>query len=312
MEKTRINISVSVIMPAYNAEPWINEAIDSILAQTFPVLEILAVDDGSTDNTAEIIHSYPEPVKYIYQEHRGVSAARNTAIRAAKGDFVAFIDADDYWHPRKIELQVNLLAEKKLEWASCETQAFDSTTREYIDGLFAPMRDGDILQPLLLNDFIGSATPIVRRTVFERAGYFNEEYDARIGEDWDMWLRIASEYPLGVVREKLAFHRLHSTSTMSTTSIADRTRSLVGVVERALKRNPEELDGIAKQALANIYHGAGVRLMKQDEYKDARQYFLKELRYRPFNLETWVYILLSIAGPGISKALISIKRLLFK
>ncbi|MBV5323517.1 glycosyltransferase family 2 protein, partial [bacterium] len=139
--------------------------------QTYTVLEILVVDDGSTDNTAGIVRSYPEPVKYVYQEHHGVSSARNMGIRMAKGDFVAFIDSDDYWHPAKVERQIDLLIENKLEWVSCETQPFDSVTRQYIEGLTSPMQEGDVLKPLLMNDFIGSATPIVRRNVFDRVGY---------------------------------------------------------------------------------------------------------------------------------------------
>jgi glycosyltransferase involved in cell wall biosynthesis len=303
---------VSVVIPVFNSAAWIKEAIDSILAQTFPVLEILVVDDGSIDETAKIVQTYGGPVVYLYQEHCGVSAARNRAIAAAHGDCIAFIDGDDYWHPNKIEAQIKLLNQDGLAWVSCETQPFDSNTRQHVNGLTLPMRDGAVLEALLMNNFIGSATPIVRRSVFEHVGYFNEAYEARIGEDWDMWLRIAAFYPLGVVYGKLAFQRLHSESTMSSTTMKEKVRSLIGVVERVVNQDPERLSPLKHRALANVYYNAGVQLIKLGQYKDARGYFFSELKYRPLKIESWIYLLMSIMGPGLSKPFINLKQLLRK
>lgn len=312
MTKRQLCESVSVVIPAHNSAAWIRETLDSILTQTCPVLEILVVDDGSTDNIVDILRWYHEPVKYVYQGHRGVSSARNSGIRMAKGDFVAFIDADDFWHPGKIKAQLELLFEQELMWVSCETQPFDSNTQQAVKDLTLPMQDGDVLESLLMNNFIGSATPMIRRSVFDRAGYFNEAYEARIGEDWDMWLRIASYYPLGVVREKLAFQRLHSGSTMSSTSMKEKVLCLVGVIERAVDREPRRLNPLKHNALANIYYRAGVQLMKENQYGQAREYFFLELQCRPLKIESWIYLFMSMAGPGVSKMLIIIKRLLWK
>ncbi len=303
--------SVSVIIPTYNSASWINETVQSILKQTYPVLEILVVDDGSTDNTVDVVSSYQNPIKYIYQNHRGVSSARNRGIQMARGDLIAFLDADDYWDPRKIEAQVNLLHDRSLMWVSCETQPFDAITRTMIREITSPMQEGDILDALLLNNFIGSATPIVRKSIFEQVGYFNEAYDARIGEDWDMWLRIASRYPLGVVRERLAFQRLHSDSTMSSTSMAEKVKALEGVIYRAVTNNYEKLKPFEPFALANIYYSAGVQLMKQDQYRDAQSYFFRELRYRPLKLDTVVYLFLTLLGPEISGPILKLKHLLW-
>jgi len=304
--------TVSVVIPVFNAAAWIKETIDSILTQTYPVLEVLVVDDGSTDETAGIVQAYDNLVVYISQKHCGVSAARNRGISTAKGDLIAFIDGDDYWHPRKIEAQIKLLNKSGYAWASCETQPFDSDTRQYIYGLTLPMQDGDVLAPLFLNNFIGSATPIVRRSVFDHVGYFNEAYEARIGEDWDMWLRIASNYPLGVVYQKFAYQRLHPGSTMSSTSMKEKVQSLVGVIERAVNKETYRLKPLKRQALANIYYSAGVRLVKQDQYRDAREYFLRELQCRPMKVESWIYLFMSMTGQGVSKILINLKRLLLK
>ena len=302
--------TVSVVIPVFNVAKWLKQTIDSILAQTFPVLEILIVDDGSTDDTAEIARSYGGLVIYMRQDHRGVSAARNLGIAAAKGNFIAFIDGDDYWHPHKIEAQLKLLKENDLAWVSCEIQPFNSDTGMLVDGLALPMRDGDILKALFLNNFIGSATPLVRRGVFEQAGLFNEAHEARIGEDWDMWLRIASIYPLGVVYERFAFLRLHGSSAMSSTSMEEKVRCLVGVIERAAARDASRLCPLKGEALAGIYYNAGVQSFKQGQYPQARNYFLCELKYRPLKIESWTYWIMTKLGPGFSNLLINIKRFL--
>lgn len=300
--------TVSVIIPVFNAAAWIQQTIESILTQTVPVLEILAVDDGSTDNTADIIREYGSPVVYINQQHQGVSAARNRGIRTAKGNLIAFIDGDDHWHPRKLEAQIRLMEQKDLQWVSCEIQPFDSDTGAFVDGLTSPMQDGDVLKALFLNNFIGSATPLVRRNVFDQVGLFNEAYEARIGEDWDMWLRIASLHLLGVVYEKLAFLRLHGSSAMSSTSMNEKVKCLVGVVERAVERDSARLAPLKGKALAGIYYNAGVQSFKQGQYRQAYDYFLLELKYHPLKIESWVYLLMTKLGPGFSRRLVNLKR----
>src|ERR1044072_212389 len=102
--------SVSVVIPTYNSGPYLLEAIDSLLAQTLLPSEIIVVDDGSSDDTPARLKDYRGRIRYIYQENMGVSAARNRGIEAANGDFIAFLDADDIWHPRKLEFQMETFA----------------------------------------------------------------------------------------------------------------------------------------------------------------------------------------------------------
>ena len=303
---------ISVVVPTYNSAQWIRETLDSVLAQSLSVLEILVIDDGSTDDTAKIVGSYGPPVSYVYVVHAGVSAARNLGIRMAEGNYVAFVDADDYWDSSKIEAQMRLLVSHGLAWASCLTRPFDDQTGKKISGPVPLMPDGDILEALLLNNFIGSATPLIRKSVFDQVGCFDESYGARIGEDWDMWLRIASHYPLGVVQTELAFQRLHPESTMSRASMRERTYCLCGVVERAVTRDWQRLGPLRNRALANIYYRAGVQLMKRNEYREAQVYFLRELGYFPPRMESLVYLFLSLLGPNLSGPLIAVKRFCWK
>src|SRR3954451_14848952 len=104
--------AISVIIPSYNSARWISEAVDSVLAQTLVPQQIIVVDDGSRDDTRSRVRRYGPPVEYIYQPNQGVSAARNTGMQAATGEFVAFLDADDVWHPRKAEFQLRVFSER--------------------------------------------------------------------------------------------------------------------------------------------------------------------------------------------------------
>jgi len=193
---------VSVIIPTYNSVKCIRRAIDSVLAQTYSDYEIIVVDDGSTDNTAQVVKSYGGKVRYIYQENAGVSVARNTGIAAAKGQWIAFLDADDEWLPEKLKKQMELLARcSELVW--CATNYYQSdgksrkprisvsslekalAGREYIENYFA--------EAARKRCHIGTPTVVVHRTVFEDLGGF--EPGRAAGEDFDMWCRIAFHYP---------------------------------------------------------------------------------------------------------------------
>lgn len=303
--------SISVVITAYNASKWIRGTIDSILAQTYPVLEVIVVDDGSTDDTAEIVSSYGENVKYVYQGNSGQPMARNLGIRKCKGSFIAFVDADDYWHSQKLEKQIDLIRSQGWAWVVSDSEWINGKG-EKMKMPGPPMQEGDVLEALLMGNFIISATPIIRRDVFDQVGFFNQDPSARIGEDWDMWLRIAARYPLGIVSEKLTFVRVHPASMMSVTSVNEKVQGLEGVVIRAVDREPDRLKHLKHNALANIYYRAGVQLVKQNQYKDAREYFFREIQYRPLKIESWIYLFMSMAGPGVSKTLIIIKRLLWK
>lgn len=192
---------ISVVIPAYNAEKWIGRAIESVLNQTIVPAEILVVDDGSTDGTAQAIEEYGSRVRYIYQENAGCAAARNRGIEAATGQWIAFLDADDEWYPHKLELQVAILSRHKhLKWCAC---SYDIHTRsgsqqrtighrsrrEFVrvgflpNALRAARRDSPFHTPGML----------IHRSVFARVGLFDESLSQT--SDNDMWWQIAMHYP---------------------------------------------------------------------------------------------------------------------
>lgn len=206
---------VSVIVPAYNAEAFIDQTLNSVLSQTYKNIEVLVVDDGSQDRTAEIVKSIAQKdhrVILLQQSNTGVAAARNLAIQKSRGEYIAPLDADDIWYPQKIEKQVQCMLQAELcvglvyTW-SVYIDEEGIPTGEYVD----INREGDVYIELLYENFIGNASaPLIRRTCFERVGYYNcklKEHNGQGLEDWDLYLRTAECYQFRVVLEFLLGYR---------------------------------------------------------------------------------------------------------
>ena len=160
----------------------------------------------------------------------------------------------------------------------------------------------DVLEQLLMDCFVLSPTPVVKKTVFDEVGYFietNESNAPQIGEDWDMWLRIADRYPLGMVHETLALKREHPASSMMNTSAEEKLRLQALVVERAIARQPTRLGPLKNRALAKLYLAHGATLLKQGQYGPARSLIALAWQLNPFNLSTGAYWLILHSGePG--------------
>lgn len=254
---------ISVVIPAYNAESFIGETLESVRVQTFSDYEVIVVDDGSTDRTAEIASGY-DGVTVIGQSNRGEAGARNTGIRAARGKYVAFLDADDIWLPSKLEKQAShLVAHPPTAWTYTDALVFDSATRRTICRIGARIRlhEGGILRPLLLRSFIPSATPVVMRSALIDAGFFDEARERRIGEDWSMWLRIAERHAIKLIDEPLAMIRMHSTNMTRLVDPFEAYRSKRAILDGAIERNPGAAAGVRLRARANIAVSAGLRYL---------------------------------------------------
>jgi len=206
---------VSVIIPCYNHAHYLPDAVNSVLAQTFTDWEALIVDDGSTDNTREVAAQFTDSrIRYIYQENRGLSGARNTGIRAAEGEYLAFLDADDLLTPTFFETCLAALR--------ADTELAGVYTRNhFVDeaGNLLPRRGGQALAGtafrarILEGGFFPPVSAMVRRTVVVEVGMFDEQLTSV--EDWDLWLRLSARYPLQGIAEPLVCYRVYAGS-MST------------------------------------------------------------------------------------------------
>lgn len=221
---------VSVLIPTYNCGKFLGEAIDSVLAQTFTDFEIIVVDDGSTDDTAEVVARYPE-VKYFPIQHSGVSTARNTAIAKATGEFVVFLDADDLWAPDKLEKQVAYLDEH----ADCML-VFTKAENFYQN----EEKDRTERQLELFNSSLERCviTCAIRRSVFEKYGVFRTDYPH--GEDTQFMFRLSiSGLSLDhCIPEALYRRRIHSNNISLTHESAgpNRVMSIMADAVRQVKK----------------------------------------------------------------------------
>lgn len=198
------NASVSVVIPAYNAEWCVERAVDSVLAQTRQPLEILIVNDGSTDDTAAKAQGFRDRIRLIDQPNGGLSSARNTGIRLAKGEWIAFLDADDYWLPRKLEQQLQLL-EMNPALGFCSTGArVETPSGAELNLWHCPIKTDSTLHTIFNQNaaIAGSGSAVLaRRDLLLETGLFDESLQSL--EDIDMWLRLAAITHYGCVEEPL-------------------------------------------------------------------------------------------------------------
>ncbi len=206
--------SVSVIIPTFNRKCLIIETIESVLAQTFGDFEIIVVDNGGTDDTASVIEQFNDSrIRYHWQEPTGRPAPpRNKGLQMARGKYIGFLDSDDLWIENKLESQLAMFENNPaLKWVYCKVAGFDHVTGNVKESNSGEVYyEGDVCHQLIRHNFIPSASPLIRKTVFNVVGEFNENPILFAREDWELWLRIAAIYPIGFVSEVLAKYRIHS------------------------------------------------------------------------------------------------------
>jgi GT2 family glycosyltransferase len=208
---------VSVVIPAYNAANYIHSTVASVLAQTYHDYELIVVDDGSTDATREVLQVFGQQLKYIYQKNQERSAARNTGIRAASGELIAFLDSDDLWHPEKLERQVVALDEYPTAVLTYCQAAYMNHLGEPVSrfGNWIDRNDeaetvlADRSRELFVGDVVcgGGSTPMVRRIIIDRVGFF--DLNLTYPEDWDYWARLSRIGPFVYIPEPLVRYRVY-------------------------------------------------------------------------------------------------------
>jgi len=283
---------VSVIIPTYNRREYVQEAIDSVLAQTYPHYEIIVVDDGSTDGTGDVLKAkYGDRIRYVWQENQGESAARNRGIEMARGEYIAFLDSDDLWMPEKLEKQVAFLeAHPDVGAVICQALAIDAegSQREGMPVLGGGLKLEDLSIERLLykNSAVGPGTVLVsRRCLVQEIGGF--DVSIRYGEDWDFVLRLRLQTGIGIVPEPLAKVRLHRSNQWRLPKKEDVERSLTDhlrLLERtfeACRSRVQDWDALRRRSLARQYAEAAFNGYARGLYARAQRWLAEAVSLDP-------------------------------
>lgn len=275
--------SLSVIIPAYNYGRFIAEAIESVLVQTMRPVEIVVVDDGSTDDTAEMVARFGDAVKYIRQENAGVCIARNRGVAESNGELIAFLDADDIWEPTKLEKQVAKFAEDaRIGLVHCGMREFDSESGEtiamHLDGMEGSVADALLLweQPVIVGP---GGTIMVSRKAFDEAGGFDPRMAC--GEDWDLCYRIARKYKVGFTPEPLVNYRSHGAAAHR--NVREMELGMGLFYEKAFAEGGDVLR-LRRRALGNYNRVLAGSYFRSGNYADFLRTATKSIWFRPASI----------------------------
>jgi len=337
-ERSKENPTVSIIIPTYNRAHLIGQAIQT--NQTYQDLEIIVVDDGSSDNTEDVVRSLKdERIRYIrHEKNKGATAARNTGIKAAKGDYIAFQDSDDEWLPQKLEKQMNVFetVSPKVGVVYTGFLRIENDKKEYIPYSWVTQKEGDIHRELLKGNFIGTPVLLVRKECFEKAGMFDERLPRL--QDWELVLRLSKYYDFKFVDEPLLKSPYMPDSISSSEKAWIKALKLIlskhlddfiedkkslakyyfgigiylclnneitegeSYIAKALEMNPD------RQLLSENYFIIGRRLYLNSNLKNGRNYLIKAIKTYPFNIKLLLVAFISFFGHGIYKKSVNFYR----
>lgn len=261
---------VSVVIPSYNHAQYLGEAIQTALNQTYRDFEIIVVDDGSTDNTPQVLAGFGDPVRCIRQENRGLAAARNAGVLAARGEFVAFLDADDSW-------LAEYLAKMLAAFGNDASVGAVYSGWHYVDssGKLLPRTNIQVLerdemyQAMTFMDFLIPSCVVVRRECFDRLGLFDETFRAAQGcEDWDMWIRVLARYAMVGVPQALVKYRVHGDNMSSNLEQMERAKQVVVAKHFGTE---EQKTNAHRRAYGGLYLSSAYAYLERGDMDKGRQ-----------------------------------------
>lgn len=283
--------TVSIIIPTYNRAHLLGRAIQSVLNQTYKDFELIVVDDGSTDNTEQIVRSFSdERIRYVrHKKNKGVAAARNTGIKTARGEYMAFQDSDDEWLPEKLEKQTGIFETALPEVGVVYTgvHRLKNNRKAYIPSSGITQKEGYIFSSLLKGNFISTPAALVKKECFQRAGMFDERFPS--AEDRELFIRISKYYQFRCIDEPLviAYHQPDSISANQSA----RVRALELIYEKHFEDIKKD-----RRVLASHCLNLGHHLCAGGELNRGRNYLIKAVKAHPLNIKFLGAALASLLG----------------
>jgi len=318
------NPLVSVVIPAFNCASFISETLEGVYQQTYVNWEIVVIDDGSTDDTKSALEPHMHRIRYFYQENKGTAAARNAGIQRARGEFVAFLDNDDYWVPEKLDLQVralqahpdcglvfsdgkeiagstilrdSLMAKRLHHWVN---QRGDQESRATHGWLF---------NELIMENLIYSVSGVmVRKISVEKIGGFDESIT--IADDYDFYLRLTQLYPVAFLQACLYIWRYRKDSQSGPKESRNYRwgKAMIQVLEKNSRIIPSEFETQVRKRLQDMYWQIGWQEFNQARLHDSRQMFLACLRHNWFFMPAVLSLFASYLSPSFVKKIRDVKQ----
>lgn len=295
----------SAVVPAYNAGRFIHDAVSSILSQDLPASEVIVVNDGSTDNTAEVLASFGDRIKVIEIENSGPSTARNVGVNAAIGEWIAFLDADDRWWPGHLNLLESWINEHPgAGLIHTDEMVIDEEGKE-LKPMHTKTDRRETFCSILLDPTVTTSATAVRRSCFDGVGMFLP--GLKSGQDWDLWLRIARLFPVIHVPQISIYYRRHSGGIGHTRGLAKRDDNLF-IVSRAAAEATQLPESLLRRARANCYLESAVRMLVTMDTAQARRDIMSALREYPLLPKAWVLLMVALGGPKAAQAAVAWRR----
>jgi glycosyltransferase involved in cell wall biosynthesis len=300
---------VSIILPTYNSVQFIEEALESIRQQTFRDYEVIVVDDGSEDQTGEIVKQCGEKLRYLYQDHGGPAKARNRGIGESTGKYVAFLDSDDLWLPTKLEKQVDMMDRNpELGMVITENLCFNDR------GVLIPsmgkkkrLMEGDIAKNIFLHSWVVTPTVMVKKEVFDQVGLFEEEL--QLAEDDNMWVRIAANFKVGLLDEVLVKVRDHPSRTiLDRKKMFESVRANIELLSYKYTGVHERIKSAIPLKYSRLYFEMGYFSFENQNFIEARTAFRQGINSYAWYWKNYVYLLLSCLPKKLVQKLKTVKR----
>jgi GT2 family glycosyltransferase len=277
---------LSIVIPAYNVAPYVKSAVASALDQTMSRIEVIVVNDGSTDTTRAVLRDLEEQRRdsrlvVVDQQNGGLSVARNTGMKHCSGRYIGFLDADDLWHPQKAEKHIARMDADPDIGMTFSYSSYVDEDDHPLDGMLVPRKAVPSLFDMIhRNQFGNGSSPVVRRECFTTAGVFNE--GLRSCEDWEMWCRILhnTHFRAVLVPEPLTIYRLRHTSL--TYSLKDFRRNADAAVASLRAMMPDVPPRVLREGHAELYRFIAWRAATSRRRVEALRYFAIALRHCPW------------------------------
>jgi len=311
MDKSLENPKVSVVIPTYNRAYLLPRTIKSVLNQTFQDFELIIVDDGSTDNTKEVVEDFQKQdsrIKYIWQENSGGPAKpKNTGIKNSKGEFLAFLDSDDEWLPEKLEKQLELFEkDKKLGIVGCGAFYINDNTKKTIINRIKRCENKNYFINFLSGTFLGSSSSIIiSKDVFNNIGLYDESFS--VADDWDLYLRIIPKYNFDFIDEPLFNYYIHDNNISGDCNALKIAEENIKIINKNKEKYNNHL-----RIKSKILRSTGSFYLIAGDRKKAKLCFFESIYCNPFIFRNYLNLAIFFLGNNFYRILLRTKKVLLK